>query len=368
MARRGSGTKAEFLMLAHKFDPRKYHVTGWFMSDKLDGMRFFWDAGITRNMYADSVPWANTEKDSKRHLATGLWSRYGKVIHAPASWLDELPRIPLDGELYLGPQQWQALTSIVRAHNSSSHAWSQVGAAIFDSPSYAAVFSDRDIDNRPNYTKSLRGVLPWALSKAIERNVLFPPDEAKLSFHLMVRWLHRRLAGNPVAYAHEQIQLEHTTPQAMAQIETKLAEVIEGRGEGLILRKHTSIWMPTRSHEMLKYKPFEDAEATCIGYTWGRETDRGSKLLGMMGAMICDFAGTRFELSGFKESERQMVQLGPSEDSVINEPFYRQGEQVSEHWANRMFPIGTRISFRYRELSDTGVPKEGRFLRKWIDA
>jgi DNA ligase-1 len=182
----------------------------------------------------------------------------------------------------------------------------------------------------------------------------------------MVRWLSERLTDNPIAYAHKQTQLEHTTPQAMAQIEEALAEIIEGRGEGIILRKHTSIWLPTRSHEMLKYKPFDDAEATCIGYTWGRETDRGSKLLGMMGAMVCDFNGIRFELSGFKESERRMVQIGPFEDSIVNEPFYRPGEPVSEHWTNEMFPIGTRITFRFRELSDTGVPKEGRFLRKDI--
>lgn len=363
MGRRGSGTKREFLMLAHKFVPAKYHVCGWFMSEKLDGQRFFWDGGITRNMYTDAVPWANVEKDSKRHLATGLWTRYGKVIHAPSAWLDALPPTPLDGELYLGRQKWQALTSIVRAHDAGTHAWGQVKAAIFDSPSFNAVFSDGEIDNKPNYQKVFKNILPWALSKAVERNLLFPPDEAKLSFHRMNRWLKERLADNPIAYAHEQFQLEHTTPQAMAQIEAKLAEIIEVRGEGLILRKHTSIWMPSRSHEMLKYKPFEDAEATCIGYTWGRETDRGSKLLGMMGAMVCDFNGIRFLLSGFEEPQRVMSFIGGG-DSEEGVKF--PGTEVSGAWTNEMFPIGTRITFRYRELSDTGVPKEGRFLRKEI--
>lgn len=366
MSRRGSGTKREFLMLAHTFKPSKYHIPGWFMSEKCDGQRFMWDGGITRNMYANDVPWANVEKDARfvqRPIATGLWSRYGNIIHAPNWWLDELPPIPLDGELYMGRQKWQTLSSIVKKIEPNPVLWQSVKAAIFDSPSYNAVFSDGEIDNKPNFVKTLRGCFEWAMSKAIEKNILFPPDDAKLSFHRMVRWLQERLEGNTVAYAHEQTQLEHTTPQAMAQIEAKLAEIIEGRGEGVILRKHTSIWMPTRSHEMLKYKPYEDAEATCIGYIWGRETDRGSKLMGLMGAMVCEFNGIRFELSGFKESERVMTFLG---DGDSEEGFKFPGTEISGAWTNLMFPIGTRVTFRYRELSDTGIPKEGRFLRKEV--
>lgn len=363
MARRGSSAKREFLMLAHKFDPRKYHITGWFMSEKLDGFRFFWDGGITRNMYAENVPWANVERDSKRHIATGLWSRYGKVIHAANSWLDQLPPIPLDGELYLGRQKWQACASIVRSHNASSNAWQAVKAMVFDSPSYHAVFADGVIDSKPHYTKTFKNIVPWAISKSVEKNILFPPDDAKLSFNRMYRWLTERLEGNPIATVHEQMQLEHTTPQAMAQIEAKLAEIVEERGEGLVLRKHTSIWLPNRSHEMLKYKPYEDDEAVCIGYTWGRETDRGSKLLGMMGAMICKYNDVVFELSGFKDEERKMRCLDPRHDQegVIN-----PGQQISEHWTNPMFPIGSRITFRYRELSDSEIPKEARFLRKEV--
>lgn len=363
MARRGSGTKREFLMLAHTFEPRKYHIPGWFMSEKLDGMRFFWDGGITRNMYTDQVPWANVERDSKRHLATGLWSRYGKVIHAPSTWLDSLPKIPLDGELYLGRQKWQALTSIVRSHDAGSYLWGQVKAAIFDSPAFEAVFADGVVDSKPHFTKTFTGIMPWAIGRAAERGVTLAPDSAKFSFKGMIRWLEKELDGNPIAYAHKQIELEHNTPAAMSQIDAFLNEVVEARGEGIILRKNTSIWMPQRSHEMLKYKPYEDAEATVTGYVWGRETPLGSKLMGLMGAMVLDFGGVRFELSGFTDAERRMEFLGGGDSE---EGYKYPGTPVSGAWTNPMFPIGSRITFKYRELSDTGVPKEGRFLRKEV--
>jgi ATP-dependent DNA ligase len=38
--------KREFLMLAHKHEGQ--NILGWLYSEKLDGMRCFWDGGITR--------------------------------------------------------------------------------------------------------------------------------------------------------------------------------------------------------------------------------------------------------------------------------------------------------------------------------
>ena len=50
--------------------------TGWWMSEKFDGLRAHWDGKI-------------------------LWSRSGKVINAPESFTKDLPSdMPLDGELW----------------------------------------------------------------------------------------------------------------------------------------------------------------------------------------------------------------------------------------------------------------------------
>ena len=77
---------------------------------------------------------ANTAKDARllvQPIATGLWSRYAKPIHAPAWFLDQLPEIPLDGELYLGAGEFQELISIVKQHNPDGR-WANVKYMVFD--------------------------------------------------------------------------------------------------------------------------------------------------------------------------------------------------------------------------------------------
>lgn len=57
----------------------KDNVSGWLMSEKLDGMRCVWDGKAT------------------------LWTRNGNEVYAPKSFVNSLPRgIALDGELFMG--------------------------------------------------------------------------------------------------------------------------------------------------------------------------------------------------------------------------------------------------------------------------
>ena len=43
-------TRREFLQLAKSYNPEKNKIAGWYLSEKLDGTRCFWDGGITRGM------------------------------------------------------------------------------------------------------------------------------------------------------------------------------------------------------------------------------------------------------------------------------------------------------------------------------
>ena len=52
-------SKREFLQLADHYDPAKHNVAGWFISEKLDGTRCFWDGGLSRGLPTDSIPWAS---------------------------------------------------------------------------------------------------------------------------------------------------------------------------------------------------------------------------------------------------------------------------------------------------------------------
>ena len=62
-------------MLAQNYDPEKHNITGWLMSEKLDGVRCYWNG---KNMY----------------------TRNGNAFYAPDEWKAKLPNIALDGELW----------------------------------------------------------------------------------------------------------------------------------------------------------------------------------------------------------------------------------------------------------------------------
>ena len=101
----------EIVMTAHVFDARKHNPVGWWMSEKLDGMRAKWTG---------------------QHLV----SRAGNRIYPPAGWTDMLPKdIELDGELYMGRGKFQTTVSIVRRYTADAEAWKKILFAVFDSPS-----------------------------------------------------------------------------------------------------------------------------------------------------------------------------------------------------------------------------------------
>lgn len=77
------------VMLAHNYDPDKHDVTGWLMSEKLDGVRCYWNG---KNMY----------------------TRNGNPFYAPDDWKAKLPNIALDGELWTNRDDFQKIVSIVR--------------------------------------------------------------------------------------------------------------------------------------------------------------------------------------------------------------------------------------------------------------
>src|SRR3954451_19278635 len=97
-------SKAPPLLLAESWD-NVLDPTGWLMSEKLDGVRAFWDG-------------------------KQFWSRLGNLFHAPDWFLAGLPAEPLDGELWIDRKQFQKTVSIVRRQDRSDH-WKQVRYLVF---------------------------------------------------------------------------------------------------------------------------------------------------------------------------------------------------------------------------------------------
>ncbi len=85
------------------------NVVGWVMSEKLDGVRAYWD-GKT------------------------LSFRSGKKIMAPDWFIKALPDFALDGELWTKRDDFANISSIVRAHEPDEQKWKQVGYYIFEVP------------------------------------------------------------------------------------------------------------------------------------------------------------------------------------------------------------------------------------------
>lgn len=347
--------KREFLQLAHKYNPKKHGIGGWFMSEKLDGLRAFWDGGISRGMLSQNVPWANTAKDyrlKKEPVATGLWTRYGKVIHAPNFFINNLPKIPLDGELWLGHGRFQETSSIVKRHNPDDR-WKNIKYMIFDSPSLNSIFADGKINNQ-NFKKEFKGILEWIKLEEIS---------FQMSQYCAFEAVYHRLKVMKIPNLLEQIRLPFQTEAAIRQMEMYYKAVLARGGEGLVLRCHTSTWTPERSHYCLKYKPHNDAEGKVVGYYWGKETDVGRSVsgeatdrnIGKLGALKIEYQGKIFKIgSGINDAERIVI---PSNACC-------PGEEISKDYDCPAFPLNSVITFKYRELTDEGIPKEASYWRK----
>lgn len=356
--------KREFLMLAHKYDPSKHDVSGCYISEKLDGTRCFWDGGISRDMPTDQVPWANIidpktgqRKKKIKPVSTGLWSRYGNPIMAPDWWINQLPCIPLDGELWAGRGGFQLCRSIC-SRDLPSTDWEQIEFAIIGSPPFESVFADGVINN-PNMKMnvSLEHIRKWLNSrpKSFLKDYRFLPRGTTFEEELAV--LREAVPSEGPVYLLRQRKLPDEN--ASDVVEYELNKTLDAGGEGVVIRASTSLWTPVRSHTVLKYKPFTDDEGTLVGYTSGRKTDLGSKLLGYVGALILEYNGHRLELAGLNMGERAFTTPEARKWASDN-----PGKDMPP-WAEvEGFTKGQTITFIYRELSDDGIPKDARYFRQ----
>ena len=342
-------SKSEYLMLAHVLDQKKHRIGGWWLSEKLDGTRAFWDGGISRGLAVERIPYANHVKDSRyveAPIATGLWSRSGKAIQAPDWWLDKLPRILLDGELWIGYGKFQELRTIVSRLDSPD--WQNVKYMVFDSPAPEEVFADRDVKIRNEYTFHVSRPKVVQLAKAVK---------TEWTFELRNVFL-KNQEQNDVFNVVRQFQLPMFNDHALGFVDGFTDAAVKSGGEGAVVRKGSSFWVPERSWNLLKHKPVNTADGVVVGYTSG-ETGKTGQLLGKLGALILKLEnGKTLKLSGLTHEQRAI-----NDPAAHNEAIMYPGSRLQEDYSHHLFPKGTVIEFKYRELSDDGIPKESRYCR-----
>jgi DNA ligase-1 len=345
-------TNREFVQLAHTYNG-KDNIAGKYVSEKLDGVRAFWDGGVTTGLPIEEVPWANLVKSGGGQLSTGLWSRYGHPFHAPQWWLDRMPSYCLDGELWTGRGGFQTTVSIVKRLPENSLPWEPVKYCIFDKPSPMKWLQAGRI-NSPQYSMDMTAyILTWYAKMARNKGIDIITMQA-LPFWLYVK---RFMCGNDVVVPHKQEVLPMSSARAYARLMELHAEVRTLGGEGLILRDPDASWEPLRCKNLLKVVDRLSDECIVVGYV---SAELG-KIHGKIGALVVSWRNIEFELSGFTDLERELE--GVSKVWATANPGVRAPSYVVSHH----FPIGKRISFQYRELTDAGVPKTATYWREGVE-
>lgn len=114
-------------------------------------------------------------------------------------------------------------------------------------------------------------------------------------------------------------------------LQRRLAQTVAEGGEGLMLHLASAPGRSGRSDVLLKLKPHRDAEATVVAHHPGR-----GKYEGLLGALeVRTPEGRRFLIgTGLSDAERRTPPT-----------------------------IGSSVTYRYRDLTNTGLPRFASFMR-----
>ena len=232
--------------------------------------------------------WVSEKYDGVRGYWDGaaLWTRGGERVVAPAWFTAPLPRVPLDGELWAGRGRFALAVSTVRSQAPNDLAWHEMRFMVFDLPRQPGDFTTR--------LAALRKLLP--------------------------------IVGAPwvVPVAQERA----TTHEALRALMDKTVKM---GGEGLMLHRGASLYRGERNADLLKVKPYDDAEARVVAHLEGK-----GRHAGRLGALLVEMPdGQRFRLGGgFTDAQRD------------DPP-----------------PVGSWVTYRYNGTHPGGLPRVARVLR-----
>jgi DNA ligase-1 len=275
----------------------------------------------------------------------------------------------LDGELWCGHDDRQSLVSAVKKHVPVEEQWRKVKYMVFDSPLSAMWLAPRTIKNTHNKTIIPSHARDWYINHGGRPGLgLIVHDEG----------MFKAVPG--ICELAEQTQLPMMTSELLTAIKDKLKIVLAKGGEGLMFRNPRTPWIPERTYDLLKYKPIEDCEVEVIGFSWGKETDKGSRHLGRMGALHVKEGNKTFLVAGFNDVEREILNDGVHTTKIRyapNDEFssYRCQAYGIKHAGKTnensamvpaMFPIGKVITIKHRGRTKDGIPVEARYWRDYV--
>lgn len=208
-------------------NPQNYWV-----SEKLDGVRAYWDG-------------------------RKLISRQGNVINSPGWFVKNFPAEALDGELWIGHNQFERVSKIIRQVKPNDSAWKEIRYMVFDLPKDPGIFNERLL--------------------RLQQQVAYAHSE-------YLQWIPQYKIEN-----HQQLMQQ-------------LNGIVKQGGEGLMLHRGESYYQAVRNDDLLKVKAYQDAEAIVIAQILGK-----GKYQNMLGALLVENeAKIRFKIgSGFSDEQRK---------------------------------------------------------------
>jgi DNA ligase-1 len=192
------------IMMGHDFvtGENEKDVKGWFLSEKLDGMRAYWDG------------------------KGNYWSKNGKVINIPESF-KQLPPYPLDGELWCGYGTNQSEMVKVKiscrgkkpTKPMDTEFWEKVKYCVFDAPNIK-----KSYDKRHSYLEKF-------FSQYCNSNILLIPIQ--------------KCEGKEHLHNH-------------------LEKIVKKGGEGIMIYKPVVHYLPGRCKNVLKLKKYYESTITFL--------------------------------------------------------------------------------------------------------
>ncbi|MDQ6629840.1 MAG: DNA ligase [Pseudomonadota bacterium] len=232
------------------------------ISEKFDGVRALWDGRVLRH-------------------------RSGRPVAAPTSFVENLPGVGLDGELWLGRGRFDAVSTIVRRTEPRPAEWALLRYMVFEMPDAGGSFAER---------------------AALIEQVAARSPSSQLVAVTQSRGVDR------------------------AGLQRQLDATVAAGGEGLMLHVASAPVGHGRNDALMKLKPHLDAEAVVVGYRPG--AGKYGELVGSLAVRSAD--GRHFFVG-----------------SGLSDALRRQPPR-----------LGELITYRYRDLTSTGLPRFATYLRR----
>lgn len=249
--------KREFLQRASSFDPSRHKIAGWFLSEKLEGVRCLWDGGVSRGMPTHRIPWAatidaltGTRKKGIIKTATGLWSMYGNPIVAPDWFLDKLPPFACDGTLWAGRDKVGLCKSICERETPDTK-FDQIQYAVYSAPPISRLFMDGEVRNAFTYIDiDFKRIEKWFKKHIPELTTT--SDSATFENELFA--LRAWSGWGEQVFIHKQVLLPNNNEEAVACICKVTEKLLLDGAAGVIIRDGQSRWTPQYVDSVLEFE------------------------------------------------------------------------------------------------------------------